>query len=110
MKIDHKGHTTFIRNTQPLWEVFLERLQSPLQDFPNQNFVVDVSKFSEIKPEHLKDLIPLSKKHKKNKKSFIVVCDALSEDQLPDQLDVVPSVLEAQDTIEMDEIERDLGF
>jgi hypothetical protein len=30
--------------------------------------------------------------------------------QIPDTLTVVPSLLEAKDIIEMEEIERDLGF
>ena len=36
--------------------------------------------------------------------------DKVDIDDVPDYLNVVPSVLEAFDMIEMDEIERDLGF
>ena len=56
---------------------------------------------------HFKDL---AKNHKKAKKSMIIVSDAVDFDKVPNYLNVVPSVLEAHDMIEMDEIERDLGF
>ena len=44
------------------------------------------------------------------KKSMIIVSNEIDFDKVPNYLNVVPSVLEAHDMIEMDEIERDLGF
>ena len=41
---------------------------------------------------------------------MIIVSDVVDFDKVPNYLNVVPSVLEAHDMIEMDEIERDLGF
>ena len=52
----------------------------------------------------------LSKTHKKLKKSFVIVADGIDFNAVPTKLIVVPSVLEAHDIIEMEEIERDLGF
>jgi hypothetical protein len=43
-------------------------------------------------------------------KSFIIVISDLDYNAVPDTLTVVPSILEAHDIIEMEEIERDLGF
>jgi hypothetical protein len=60
--------------------------------------------------EDLKLLLPLAKHHKKLKKSFVVVSEGIDFNAVPAQLVVVPSNLEAHDIIEMDEIERDLGF
>jgi hypothetical protein len=54
--------------------------------------------------------LPLSKQHKKNKKSFIIVASDFDYNAVPTKLTVVPSVLEAHDIIDMEEIERDLGF
>jgi hypothetical protein len=41
---------------------------------------------------------------------MVIVSDVLDFDKVPTYLNVVPSVIEAHDMIEMDEIERDLGF
>jgi hypothetical protein len=54
--------------------------------------------------------LPLSKTHKKAKKSFIVVTSESDFNAVSDKLAVVRSLQEAHDIIEMEEIERDLGF
>jgi hypothetical protein len=46
----------------------------------------------------------------KGKKIFYIVISDLDYNAVPDTLTVVPSILEAHDIIEMEEIERDLGF
>jgi hypothetical protein len=54
--------------------------------------------------------MPLSKQHKKAKKSFVIITSDFDYNAVPAKLTVVPSLLEAHDIIEMEEIERDLGF
>jgi hypothetical protein len=53
-------------------------------------------------------LLQLSEQHKGQK--IIIVISDLDYNAVPDTLTVVPSILEAHDIIEMEEIERDLGF
>ena len=60
--------------------------------------------------EEKKTFSELSKLHCKGKKSFVIVAENIDFNALPKSLVVVPSVLEAHDIIEMEEIERDLGF
>ena len=52
----------------------------------------------------------MSKLHKKEKKSFVIVAENIDYNAVSSNLIVVPSLLEAHDIIEMEEIERDLGF
>ena len=52
----------------------------------------------------------MSKSHKKEKKSFVIVSQNINFNDVPTKLDIVPSIQEAHDIIEMEEIERDLGF
>ncbi|MDH3323482.1 MAG: ribonuclease Z, partial [Flavobacteriaceae bacterium] len=42
--------------------------------------------------------------------SFVIVSDKVNLDGIPDEIIVVPTMQEAYDVIEMEEIERDLGF
>ena len=58
----------------------------------------------------LNSFLNLSEVHKKAKKSFVIVAKDIDFNKCSDKLVVVPSRLEAHDIIEMDEIERDLGF
>jgi hypothetical protein len=48
--------------------------------------------------------------HKIAKKSLVLVTYSINPNDVPSQLTVVPTQLEAHDIIEMEEIERDLGF
>jgi len=44
------------------------------------------------------------------KKSLVLVAESVDFNAAPQSIIVVPTLLEAQNLIEMDEIERDLGF
>ena len=63
-----------------------------------------------LNKEHLEELIPLSENHLEKMHSFVVVSDAISYEDAPEELVVVPTIQEAKDLIEMDMIERDLGL
>ena len=72
--------------------------------------ILDVTQDKAISNADLVHFKDLAKNHKKAKKSMIIVTDTVDFNKVPNYLNVVPSVLEAHDMIEMDEIERDLGF
>ena len=54
--------------------------------------------------------LEISKAHQMNEKSFVLVSNAVTIDELPEEIIVVPSLKEAEDLIQMDEIQRDLGI
>ena len=51
-----------------------------------------------------------SNDHRGDNKSFVIVNDTINIDTVPDELMVVPTLQEAKDVIQMEDIERDLGF
>jgi hypothetical protein len=110
MKVDQKGHTTIIKDTHNNVEVFVEKITNEYHVFQGQNLILDVSQDKAISNVDLAHFKELAKTHKKAKKSMIVVTDSVDFNKVPNYLNVVPSLLEAHDMIEMDEIERDLGF
>ncbi|MFI0426450.1 MAG: ribonuclease Z [Flavobacterium sp.] len=110
MKVDQKGHTTIIKDTQNNIEAFVGKITNEYRVFQGQNLILDLSHDKAISNGDLVHFKELAKNHKKAKKSMIIVSDAVDFDKVPNYLNVVPSVLEAHDMIEMDEIERDLGF
>jgi hypothetical protein len=110
MKVDQKGHTTTIKDTQGDYNSFLEKITQQFKTFESHNIILDLLAHNDLTISDIKLLLPLSKQHKKAKKSFIIVASDLDYNAVPVALTVVPSVLEAHDIIEMDEIERDLGF
>jgi hypothetical protein len=72
--------------------------------------ILDVTHDKSTTIAAIKAFSELSKIHKKGKKSFVIVAENIDFNAVPKAILVVPSVLEAHDIIEMEEIERDLGF
>ena len=110
MKVEEKGHTITLKDTQENAEAFLMKVTHEHKTFQNHNLILDISQDKTVTAKSLSKFIPLSKEHKKGKKSFVVVASGIDFTAAPASLSVVPSVLEAHDIIDMEEIERDLGF
>jgi hypothetical protein len=110
MKVDQKGHTINIRDTQGDFTSFLMKITHQYKTFEKHNIIVDLLKHTDLTTNDIKLFLPLSKLHKKAKKSFVIVTADFDYNAVPAKLTVVPSLLEAHDIIEMEEIERDLGF
>ncbi|WP_264538269.1 ribonuclease Z [Flavobacterium sp. N1736] len=110
MKVDQKGHTVTIKDTQRDFKSFFDNVTQQFKTYEKQNVIIDLSANSNLSESDLKLFLPLSKQQKKAKKSFVIVVSELDFNAVSDKLTVVPSLLEAHDIIEMEEIERDLGF
>ncbi len=78
--------------------------------FENDHLVIDLLPFADLELSQLLSFMKISTYHRSSKHSFVIVNDAVDVDEIPDELVVVPTFQEAADIIEMEEIERDLGF
>jgi hypothetical protein len=110
MKVDTKGHTTIIKDTEGNVTSFLEKVSAQHASYKGQNLILDMSHDKTTTIESINAFADLSKTHQKGKKSFVIVVENIDFNAVSNSVMVVPSVLEAHDIIEMEEIERDLGF
>lgn len=110
MKVDKKGHTTILKETKGNILAFIDNVSNQYASYKDQNLILDVSQDKKVTITDIINFKALAKQHQKAKKSFVIVSDSVECNELPDDLTVVPSLLEAHDIIEMEEIERDLGF
>lgn len=110
MKVDQKGHTVCIKDTQGDLVSFLMKVTHEYKTFQKHNIIIDIRLYNDLSLKEISSFMPLSKIHTKSKKSFIIVTSDLDHNAVSDKLAVVRSILEAHDIIEMEEIERDLGF
>jgi len=110
MKVEEKGHTVIIKDTQKDIKSFNEKISSGYNTFKERNIILDASHDENITLQDVLSFLPLSNKHRRAKKSFVIVVSDFDFNEVPDEMTVVPTVLEANDIIEMEEIERDLGF
>lgn len=78
--------------------------------FEKDNIVIDLQQYKLLTLRQLLSYLDISNHHRANKKSFVLISDTINIDDVPDELNVVPTLQEAEDMIQMEEIERDLGF
>ncbi|UZH55710.1 ribonuclease Z [Salinimicrobium tongyeongense] len=90
-----------------LFAAFLESIHPKFKD---DNVVIDILKYGNLSLDELLRFLELSNRHRQGKKSFVIANDTINIDQVPEELLVVPTLVEAEDIIQMEEIERDLGF
>ena len=110
MKVEQKGHTVTIKDTQGDLVSFLMKVTHEYKTFEKHNMIIDLSMHKDLTVKAINSFLPLSKTHRKAKKSFVIVTPEIDFNAVSHKLAVVRSLQEAHDIIEMEEIERDLGF
>ena len=87
---------------------FLNSLDEIQKNIKEKNIIID---FIELDfDEFFEDLNNLFKKSKKNNRSFVIINSDFRSEYYNLSIDIVPSLQEAIDIIEIEEIERDLGL
>jgi len=110
MKVEEKGHTVIIKDTKADIKAFEQTISEEYNSYKDRNIVLDLSAHKNLSLQDILSFLKLSNNHRKAKKSFVLVANDFDFNDAPDEMVVVPTVLEATDIIEMEEIERDLGF
>ena len=99
MIIERKENQTVINDKNDNIDSFLEDLLNKLTDFKDQNVIIDLTHNSNITSTSIKQFVSISKLHKKNNKSFVIVANTIDYNSVPVSLTLVPTILEAHDII-----------
>ena len=110
MLIDKKGNTTIVTQEKATVTELVQRLEQNYEHYKSDNLIINLFSLKESKTIPLAEFLRLSEKHKLGKHSLVLVNKYLPFDAIPEGLNVVPTLVEAHDLIEMEEIERDLGI
>lgn len=104
------GNTTIVLWEKGSMDEFIVDLRKSYPEIKKDNLIINLLSFTDLKAAQILQLEPLSATHRATNKSFVLVTGSVSYGDVPDQLVVVPTLQEAKDLIEMEEIERDLGI
>ena len=107
MHIHKKGNTVIVKPASDSLADFAEKLIAS-NEFVDKNLVIDLLSAGALRPDQFEVFSAVKKYQKKAKKSMLIVAD--TDYNKSAKMNVVPTLQEAHDMIEMDEIERDLGF
>ena len=108
MIFDKEGNTTIVFQENIALEKFLENLNKAYQRIQDDHLIINLFSFTSLTANDLLEFLQLSNTHRGRKKSFVLVTKKIPYDEVPDEICVVPTLQEARDIIEMEEIERDL--
>lgn len=92
------------------FQLFFNEFLKNNTNFKNVNLILDFSSIINIDLNKILLFSQLSETHRNNNKSFVIVCEGIEFDKIPDEIVAVPTFKEAEDIIEIEDIERDLGF
>jgi len=110
MRVENKSSFMLIKPNEKSFKEFLKNFELNYNSFKASHIISDLTSLEPLKAVELNKLLKWSKKSKQLKKSFIIVVKQIDIDAVSDALVCTPTLLEAQDTFEMEEMERDLGF
>ncbi len=109
MNIEKKTNYTLISPTEPSLSEFIAELE--LSIYKKENILLNFLDSFQLTAIELDVFSDISLHKKANGTSFIIILQGIDIDDLNDEsLAVVPTLIEAEDTLEMDAIERDLGL
>ncbi|MBU2940297.1 ribonuclease Z [Lacinutrix sp. C3R15] len=110
MIFDKDENITIITQEKASIIELVKKLNVLYKKFKNDNVIVNLTSLKPVTLEDIIEFLQISNTHRKAKKSFVIVTDKINLNETPDEIVVVPTIKEAYDIIEMEEMERDLGF
>ena len=87
--------------------IFFNTIYKKIMD---KNVIIDFGEKNIFSSSFLDKLINISTSHQNLNLSFVIVSSILNSESIPQSLVWSPTLKEAKDLIEMDEMQRDLGL
>tara|TARA_B110000459_G_C16512205_1_gene448452 strand:+ start:212 stop:547 length:336 start_codon:yes stop_codon:yes gene_type:complete len=111
MKIDTHENFIIVKENINNFEDFITSLnpKSNVQ-LSGKNIIIDLLEFDEFSLEKLSLFSELATIFRKYNNSFVIVNNQINLNEISDDILVVPSLQEAEDIVEMEIIERELGI
>lgn len=110
MIFDKENNITLITQEKSTIIELVKKLQATYPKFENDNVIINLSVLREIGLQDIIEFLEISNQHRRAKHSFVIVSEQANLEEMPDEIMVVPTLKEAYDLIEMEEMERDLGI
>lgn len=110
MKIENKTGYTLITSDENSFQQFFISFQKEIKNFKNQHLILEISENINIDKRKISLLLDYAIEKKENGRSFVVMAQNLCVDDFPETFNIVPTMQEAEDLLEMEAIERELGF
>ena len=110
MIIDKDENISIITQEKATVVELVKKIEALYPKFKNDNIIINLMSLNTISLQDIIEFLRISNTHRASKQSFVLVTDKINLNETPDEIVVVPTLKEAYDIIEMEEMERDLGL
>lgn len=110
MIFSKKDNITILTQERASIPELVKKINDSYKKIKNDNIIVNLASLNKVSVEDIVEFLQISNTHREAKHSFVIVENTVDIDETPDEIVVVPTLQEAFDIIEMEEMERDLGF
>ncbi len=110
MIITQKENYTSVVSNEATFQEFQTSFFLEFETLKEQHLILQVSENLNISERDISLFLNVAEAQKENGMSFVVVCATVDNDIFPEHFNIVPTFVEAEDIIQMEAIERDLGF
>jgi hypothetical protein len=104
MEVSEKNHYTLVKLQESSFDEFEKRFT----EINSNHIIVTLSEDLNMSKKNISFFLETAKIQKINNKSFVVVKSGIDIDEIPELLNITPTLGEAEDFLEMEAIERDL--
>lgn len=108
MHIEKKDNYTVITPKTSADQSFFEAFSLQKEKLGKEHVILDFSDNFNITLQDILLYLNIAIDARKNGTSFVIICTGVHIDEIPDEISLVPTLNEAEDILQMDEIERDL--
>ena len=110
MKFKIKDNTALVFENKSPEIDFFKTFENIYPNIQSKNIIVSLSDFQMSASDFIEKILKISESHQEGKRSFVIVSPIAFPAKFPDALEWAPTLQEAKDLIEMDEMQRDLEF
>lgn len=110
MIVENKKEYVLINSDENSFSSFFLNFEKEHNNYGEKHLIVQISEKFNTSKENILLFLNYALKHQDNGTSFVIIVKDVNIDDFPETLNIVPTLIEAQDIIEMENIQRELGF
>jgi hypothetical protein len=110
MQIEKKEKYTLISSNENSFIDFYNSFIKKIQNYNDEHIFLKFSDKINVKKEDFLLFLETSIQKKENKTSFVIISNNINVDDFPENFNIVPTLIEAEDILDMENMERELGL
>ncbi|SNR16344.1 hypothetical protein [Tenacibaculum jejuense] len=110
MKLEKKDDYSLLSSEKEDFKEFYDFFTAEHKNLTENNVIIDLSSKLNVESSDIFLFLQYADIHQQSGTTFVVIYPNVDVDSFPETFNIVPTLVEAEDVLEMENIQRDLGF